>query len=334
MKRGIILTFLLCAPLAAEDGHALRRTIQLQELPQHESPVITALALQPRGNLLASAGDDHIVRLWDIESGLLQQTLTGHRDWVTSLAFCEDGSKLITGSRDRQVLAWSASQGTRPKQLGIHDYPISSIVVHEPTNLVAIVGFRADLRLYDSKSHSLLNTLSCPCDDTRAVAFSPSGTLLAAAGRNGKIRIWNLVSDEQVEADGHVRRVTSLAFASEETILSAGEDLKIHVWDATNGGKRHSLTHTPGKVLAITMLDGNRFAAATSKNEIPLFQLQDAQPYALLQGHTGSVAALVARNERLVSGSFDTTVRVWSIPHHDSKSVFTTRTTARSVTIE
>ena len=132
MKYGIILLFLLCATSIAENPYAqsentLKRTIRLRGLPNDEVPVITALALQPSGNLLASAGDDHKVRLWDIESGQLQYTLTDHHDWVTSLAFCEGGTMLLTGGRDRQVLAWNASNGSKPTRLGKHDKPISSI---------------------------------------------------------------------------------------------------------------------------------------------------------------------------------------------------------------
>ena len=65
----------------------LQRLIQLRKLPSERIPVVSALAIQPSGNVLATAGDDHLVRLWDFRTGELIRRLSGHEDWVTAVAF-------------------------------------------------------------------------------------------------------------------------------------------------------------------------------------------------------------------------------------------------------
>ncbi|MBI3838968.1 MAG: hypothetical protein HY288_13685, partial [Planctomycetia bacterium] len=60
-------------------------------------PVITAVAIRPGGGLIATAGDDHAVRLWSTTTGRIVQTLKGHSDWVRSLAFSPDGESLASG---------------------------------------------------------------------------------------------------------------------------------------------------------------------------------------------------------------------------------------------
>jgi WD40 repeat protein len=37
--------------------------------------------------------------------------LSGHADWVTSVAFSADGSKVVSGSDDNTVKIWSADNG-------------------------------------------------------------------------------------------------------------------------------------------------------------------------------------------------------------------------------
>src|SRR5262245_6360231 len=64
----------------------------------HPGPV-RALAVNRDGTLLATGGDDHVVRLWGLEGGK-QGELTGHGGAVTALAFAPDGGRLVSASGD------------------------------------------------------------------------------------------------------------------------------------------------------------------------------------------------------------------------------------------
>src|SRR5262249_35623667 len=62
-----------------------------------QKPVL-ALAVSPRGNVLASGAADGSIHLWHLESGKELRTLRGHQDAILSLAFSPDGNRLVSGS--------------------------------------------------------------------------------------------------------------------------------------------------------------------------------------------------------------------------------------------
>ena len=74
------------------------------------------MAFSPDGKTLASGSYDNTVRLWDVESGQLINTLTGHTDYVFSLAFSPDGKILASSSRDGAVLLWDMSPYITPAE--------------------------------------------------------------------------------------------------------------------------------------------------------------------------------------------------------------------------
>lgn len=288
------------------------RLIALKGMPHTRVPVVTALAIHPDGKLLATAGDDHLIRLWDMRSGRLVNQLKGHRDWITAVAFGSDGSELITGSRDRQVLIWDVASGKQRGTLGTFEHPISSIRVG-PEERVAVVGFRAPLQLFHLAERKRERVVKCPCSDTRAVAFSSDLRLLAAGGRNGLVRVWNLSNADSFDFQALDRRVRSILFVpGQMKTVVAGEEAEIRVWDLSSRQLAHRIPN-PCKVLSMTMISDSDFAVAGSDNTIRLYRVDGTQPHTILKGHTGSIAALTAHDGKLISGSFDTTVRIWDI---------------------
>ena len=51
-----------------------------------------------------------MVRIWDVRTGELLETLRGHRGWVRSVAFTPDGRGLVSGSEDKTLKHWDVSR--------------------------------------------------------------------------------------------------------------------------------------------------------------------------------------------------------------------------------
>jgi WD40 repeat protein len=277
-------------------------------------PVVTALSIQPGGRLLATGGDDHVVRLWDLVTGELVRELGGHVDWIRDADFSPDGHDLATAGNDRCVWIWDVESGRRRAALRGFPEAIAKIAYSQDGRRLAVAGFERQMHIYDIGQGGLTRQVYCPCRDMRAVAFAPRGNYLAAGGRNGRVRIWSTAAlGEHRDFDAHRQRVRALTFdADGRRLVSAGEDRVIRVWEVETGRLMFELPSPGAKVLSMAICPSGILATAGSDNSVRLWDLHRQRPLQRLEGHTGSVAALACDGQVLVSGSFDTTVRCWS----------------------
>jgi len=79
-------------------------------------PVHRGIAISVDGKTVAGACRDHKVRLWDLATGKLQETLEGHGAEIYSLAFSPDGSTLASTSQDETVRLWRLRQRVSDKK--------------------------------------------------------------------------------------------------------------------------------------------------------------------------------------------------------------------------
>ena len=70
-----------------------------------------SVAFSPDGRIIA-AGCDNIIRLWDVNTGQLIQTIKGHTEEVWSVTFSPDGKTLASGDRDLSIRLWGCELRT------------------------------------------------------------------------------------------------------------------------------------------------------------------------------------------------------------------------------
>jgi WD40 repeat protein len=249
-------------------------------------PVVSSVALGPQGRVLVTAGDDHLARLWDARQGRMLRKLAGHDDWVRCVAFSFDGQYVATAGDDGKIRLWATAAESSHRTLDDSGAGVYALAFSGDGRLLAAAGFDENVRLYDGRT-----------------------------GAEGRARIWN-VADGKVrhELAGHRLRVNALAFSPDGSQLAAGGDERsVLLWDTSTGKTAAKLPARPGKILCLAFCGPRQLAVGGSDNTVRVWNLAGGTEAARLVGHTGSVTTLAWDPDAstLISGSFDTTVRMW-----------------------
>jgi WD40 repeat protein len=162
-------------------------TTRLQHVDQGNEG-LGALAFSPDAPLLAGAGRDGRISLWETSSGCCLRVLERHEAEVNCLAFSPDGRRLVSGSRDGQALLWDVASGKLIYQVEADRVAVVAIAFAPRGDAWAAAGYGGVLRLFDARRPDLLQELQADADDDAergerivALAFSPDGTRLAGA---------------------------------------------------------------------------------------------------------------------------------------------------------
>src|SRR5262249_40616181 len=137
-----------------------------------------------------------------------------------------------------------------------------------------------------------------------AVAFSPSGKLVATGAEGGIIRLWDPSTGKELRPiEGHAGRLASLAFSPDGTLLASAGSKSVYLWDPLTGKKLREFanaTTTPiqggveflGAVPLTFSRDGKAIASVNSAGGVRVWDVATGQPRIGPLPHEKSVAAL------------------------------------------
>ena len=114
----------------------------------HENGV-TSLVYSKNGKLLISGGHDHLIKIWDAESGKLIKTLKGHTKDVTSLALHPSGSLFASSSADGTVRLWATPSGNELQVIRQHTDEVRSVAFSPYGNLMATASWDKSIKVWD-----------------------------------------------------------------------------------------------------------------------------------------------------------------------------------------
>lgn len=158
-----------------------------QTLEGHQGRV-WSVKWHPKGNILASCGEDKSIRLWGKE---------GNR-WVTKT--------ILTGGHERTIrdIAWSPNGA-----------------------LLASASFDATIAIWDKNSgvYECNATLEGHESEVKSVAWSKSGNLLSSCSRDKSVWVWEVSEDDEYDCGGvlnaHTQDVKKVLWHPHKDILAS-----------------------------------------------------------------------------------------------------------------
>jgi WD40 repeat protein len=328
---------LLTAPLATA-GAKERATLR-----GHIGSVVS-VAFSPDGKTLASGGGDGSIKLWDVASGKLRATLTGHKErrtiWV--LAFSADGKALASAGDFNSIRVWDVRTGRNTATLS------------EPFGFLVQLAFGSDgktivfawlgcIRQWDPATNktSILLDLRSEMDLATPYLWSAGGKLLAGSRKllavpkkplkgsklpapSSQLTVWDVTARKKLAGVPFF-----MIFSPDgKTVASyTGYDFeraaaKVHIWDFPAGTLKATgsvpsqitcLAFSPnGKALAVGFKDKDR---GMREGNIRLFEAATGQEIGTVKRHGGPLFALAFSpdGKTLASASCDGTVKLFDV---------------------
>jgi eukaryotic-like serine/threonine-protein kinase len=243
----------------------------LARLPGHDSNVIAA-AMSPDGSRIATGTVSGHIHVWNADAYTCEQTLIGHTAAVSSLVFRDDET-LASGSLDGMVRFWPIA-AAEPLAV-LPDIRGMSAAVFRPDGRQLAVAPRnhGGIQIWDPRTVRRIHTLIDTSDTAKQIAYSPDGSLVAAAfqspRQDGDVRVWQADSGKLLwTLGGHAEGAVAVAFSSDGTrLLTTSGNGMVMVWDVRTG--RQQMARHSGfravilRSVAVFGLGGSRVACST-----------------------------------------------------------------------
>jgi WD40 repeat protein len=191
----------------------------------------------------AGSPDSGLIALVPLKApGVVLYDRTGERreipdvGWVSALRFTGDGRGLVTGGADGTLELWDVATG-RPRWARpalAHRGRVTVLGVSPDGTRVASAALgESDLRVVSGSDGSAVAVLPGGGAGVTALAFSPDGRWLAAAGSGGPVRVWDLSRGRALHSVvGRGVRAQSLAFSPDgRWLATGGQDGALRIWD-------------------------------------------------------------------------------------------------------
>jgi WD40 repeat protein len=271
--------------------------VELQRFIGHTDTVNMA-RFDPTGAVVVTASDDGTSRLWDVSTGREVKRLD-HPYGVVSAVFSPDGRYILTASGGRfqnpedgdgVAYMWDAQGGQQVQRYEGHAQPLTSAIFSPDGKMVFTGSWDNTARLWDAESAEQLRVFEGHSGGDQAViqavAFSPSGDMLATAGgwEDGTVRIWDEATGwERLRIDTLEVPATiySLAFSPDGRYLLIshnspgtyfGAEHRVRIWNVETGEEVRQLAgHSESVYWAEYSPDGRTVVTASGDGSARLW---------------------------------------------------------------
>lgn len=267
------------------------------------SSYVASISFSPDGRRIVSGGRDATIKVWDIDTGRLQRTIT--TNWVNgveTIAFMPDGRRVIANGDSWGVIKiWDVDSGRLIRTLDTSsDYVVTRAAL-SPTGTRVAVGGLIDLAghervptiyIWDVDTGGLVRKLMGHSKSVTSVAFSSDGLRIASASADKTVKIWDAASGRLLRTlSGHSGEVISVCFSPDsKTIASIANDETVKIWNVDTGALVRTLPGQRKYGRVIYSPDGRYLVADGADNTIKIWTAGGDRLLLTLKGYSSPIA--------------------------------------------
>ncbi|CAL4920247.1 unnamed protein product [Urochloa decumbens] len=269
------------------------------------------------GKLLASAGHEKKVFLWNMDNFKMDTKIEDHTNFITDIRFKTNSTQLATSSSDGTVRLWNAADesGTLQTFHG-HISHVTSVDFHPRlTEVLCSCDDNGEIRFWTVGQAASTHIFRVKQGGTGRVRFQPrSGQLLAVAA-GSMVNIFDVEKQVNLPSPpkGHNSEVNCVCWDENGEYLASVSQDTVKVWSVSSGACIHELrSHGNQYQSCIFHPRYPKVLIVGGYQTLELWSLSDNQRNPI-QAHEGLIAALAHSpfTGMIASASHDRYVKLW-----------------------
>lgn len=208
--------------------------------------VVFGVAWSADGGRIATGSQDKTARIWEWPSGKEKSLLKDHSDAVTRVVFAPDGKSLYTASLDHNARRFDCADNKVLRVFTGHNEGITAMALNPKGDRLLTSGSEPNIRWWPVETGDP-SQQGGHAGTVNDITFSKDGKLVATAGADHTIRLWDGNSTGQMRAlEGSSDWMYSAAISPDDKLVAGGgADGLVRIWEAATGRLRLSLVAWP-----------------------------------------------------------------------------------------
>jgi WD40 repeat protein len=277
---------------------------------------VRSISYSPNGKILASAGNDKIVKLWDIKLGRELHTLNGHQKDVNSVSYSPNGKILASASDDQTIKLWDAVSGRELRTLRGHRGGVTKISYSPDGKTLASSSLDKTVKLWNIETGHEIRTLTGHKKFVINVRYSPNGRILASTSGDNTMKLWDAESGHEIRTLIQNQYILDFSYSPDGRTLASTNGTSIKLWDIASGNEIRTLAGHQDNIWSVNYSpDGKTLVSGSEDKMIRAWDIVSGRELFFLAGHQDTVNSVIFSpdGEAIASASDDDTIKLWDL---------------------
>jgi mono/diheme cytochrome c family protein/predicted nucleic acid-binding Zn-ribbon protein len=195
-----------------------------------ELDIVMAADISDDNRLIAVAGPQKMVRVYDTLTGELKWEQKKHTDWIYAVRFSPDGLLLATADRAAGLVIWESASGKMYADLQGHKNEIRSLAWRPDSGAVVSASLDGTLKMWDMNESKLLKSWDAHPGGAAAIAIANDGVMVST-GKDRKVKVWDAAGNAAGEMPALEEAGQEVALTVDSQHVVSGDWLgNVRVW--------------------------------------------------------------------------------------------------------